>query len=153
MAGALDGIRVLDLTRTLAGPFCTQLLGDMGADVIKIEEPSHGDETREWGPFWDDLSTQFVSFNRNKRSIALNLRDKRAVDVCLQLASQADIMIESFRAGTADRMGIGYAKVAELNPRIIYCCRLRLRAHGSDGGPPRLRPHHSRLWRDDEHHR
>ena len=122
MAGALDGIRVLDLTRTLAGPFCTQLLGDMGADVIKVEEPSHGDETREWGPFWDDLSTQFVSFNRNKRSIALNLRDKRAVDVCLKLASQADIMIESFRAGTADRMGIGYAKVAELNPRIIYCC-------------------------------
>ena len=108
MAGALDGIRVLDLTRTLAGPFCTQLLGDMGADVIKIEEPSHGDETREWGPFWDDLSTQFVSFNRNKRSIALNLRDKRAVDVCLKLAGQADIMIESFRAGTADRMGIGY---------------------------------------------
>ena len=74
------------------------------------------------GAFWGDLSTQFVSFNRNKRSIALNLRDKRAVDVALKLASQADIMIESFRAGTADRMGIGYAKVAELNPRIIYCC-------------------------------
>ena len=121
MPGALDGIRVLDLTRTVAGPFCTQMLGDMGADVIKVEEPSHGDETREWGPFWDDLSTQFVSFNRNKRSIALNLRDPHAVEVCRQLAQSADVMVENFRAGTADRMGLGYDAMSQLNPRLVYC--------------------------------
>ena len=121
MAGALDGLKVVDLTRTLAGPFCTQLLGDMGADVVKIEEPSHGDETREWGPFWGGLSSQFVSFNRNKRSIALNLREKRGVEVCMKLAKDADVLIESFRAGTAARMGFGYSAVAELNPRVVYC--------------------------------
>ena len=121
MAGALEGLKVVDLTRTLAGPFCTQLLGDMGADVIKIEEPSHGDETREWGPFWNGVSTQFISFNRNKRSIALNLRDRRAAEICLKLTKQADVMIESFRKGTTDRMGIGYSTVQELNPRIVYC--------------------------------
>ncbi len=121
MAAALDGIKVVDLTRTLAGPFCTMMLGDMGADVVKIEEPSHGDETRSWPPFWNEVSGQFLSFNRNKRSITLNLKDKRAVDICLKLASRADVMIESFRTGTADKMGIGYQDVKQLNPRIVYC--------------------------------
>ena len=121
MAAALDGIKVVDLTRTLAGPFCTMMLGDMGADVVKIEEPSHGDETRSWPPFWNGVSGQFLSFNRNKRSITLNLKDKRAVDICLKLASQADVMIESFRTGTSDKMGIGYQDVQRLNPRIVYC--------------------------------
>ena len=121
MVAALDGIKVVDLTRTLAGPFCTMMLGDMGADVIKIEEPSHGDETRAWPPFWNEVSGQFLAFNRNKRSITLNLKDRRAVDICLKLASQADVMIESFRTGTAERMGIGYEEVRRINPRIVYC--------------------------------
>lgn len=121
MASALDGIKVVDLTRTLAGPFCTMMLGDMGADVIKIEEPRRGDETRSWTPFWNEEGTQFLAFNRNKRSITLNLRDERAVEVALQLAGQADVMIESFRTGALDRMGLGYAAVKEINPRIVYC--------------------------------
>ena len=117
----MDGIRVVDLTRTLAGPFCTMMLGDMGADVVKVEEPSHGDETRSWTPFWNEASTQFLAFNRNKRSITLNLKDKRAVDICLKLASGADVLVESFRTGTAESMGIGYEVVKRINPCIVYC--------------------------------
>ena len=121
MVAALEGLKVVDLTRTVAGPFCTQLLGDMGADVIKIEEPSHGDETRDWGPFWDGIGVQFIAFNRNKRSITLNLKEQGAVEICLKLVKQADVFIESFRAGTADRMGIGYEALSAINPRIVYC--------------------------------
>ena len=79
MTVALGNIKVVDLTRTLAGPFCTMMLGDMGADVVKIEEPQHGDETRSWTPFWNGESTQFVSFNRNKRSLSINLKEPEAV--------------------------------------------------------------------------
>ena len=121
VAAALDGIKVVDLTRTLAGPFCTMMLGDMGADVVKIEEPSHGDETRSWFPSWNEVSTQYLTFNRNKRSVTLNLKDERAVAICRQLASEADVMIESFRTGTATKMGIGYEEVSRTNPRIAYC--------------------------------
>ncbi len=121
MTAALDSIKVLDLTRTLAGPFCTMLLGDMGAEVVKIEEPEHGDETRSWTPFWNGESTQFLSFNRNKRSLSLNLREKEGTDIVLALAADADVMVESFRAGALDRMGLGYDAVRRINPDIIYC--------------------------------
>ena len=121
MAPALEGIKVLDLTRTLAGPFCTMMLGDMGADVIKVEEPFQGDETRSWPPFWNGVSAQFLPFNRNKRDITLNLKNPQAITICLKLASQADVMVENFRSGTVDRLGIGYETVGSLNPRIIYC--------------------------------
>ena len=121
MTAALDDIKVVDLTRTLAGPSCTQMLGDMGADVIKIEEPNLGDETRSWTPFWNDEGTQFLSFNRNKRSLSVNLREKEGVDIVLELASKADIMVESFRTGALDRMGLGYEAVRKVNPKIIYC--------------------------------
>ena len=120
MASALGNIKVVDLTRTLAGPFCTMLMGDMGADVIKIEEPGHGDETRNWTPFWNDVSTQFLSFNRNKRSLSINLKEKEAVDIVLGLAAEADVMIESFRAGTLERLGLGYEAVRKVNPNIVY---------------------------------
>ncbi len=120
MAAALENIKVLDLTRTLAGPFCTMMLGDMGADVIKIEEPERGDETRSWTPFWNGESTQFVSFNRNKRSLSLNLREKEGLDIVRALAKDADVMIESFRAGALDRMGLGYEEISAINPGIIY---------------------------------
>ena len=121
MPGALEGIKVLDLTRTLAGPFCTMMLGDMGAEVVKIEEPSRGDETRSWYPLWNGVSTQFLTFNRNKRSVTLNLKDSRAVDIVLKLAGRADVMVESFRTGALDRMGIGYEAVRVVNPRLVYC--------------------------------
>ena len=121
MASALDNVKVVDLTRTLAGPFCTMLLGDMGADVIKVEEPELGDETRSWTPFWGDVSSQFLTFNRNKRSLSVNLKEQDGVDIVLGLAAKADVMVESFRTGSLDRMGLGYESVRQLNPNIIYC--------------------------------
>jgi crotonobetainyl-CoA:carnitine CoA-transferase CaiB-like acyl-CoA transferase len=121
MTAALENIKVVDLTRTLAGPFCTMMLGDMGADVIKIEEPEHGDETRSWTPFWNGESTQFVSFNRNKRSLTVNLKEKEGIDIILALAQKADVMIESFRTGALERMGLGYEAVKKVKPDIIYC--------------------------------
>ena len=121
MTVALGNIKVVDLTRTLAGPFCTMMLGDMGADVVKIEEPQHGDETRSWTPFWNGESTQFVSFNRNKRSLSINLKEPEAVEIVLALAADADVMVESFRAGALDRMGLGYPAVKQINPDVIYC--------------------------------
>ena len=120
MAAALENIRVVDLTRTLAGPFCTMMLGDMGADVIKIEEPQRGDETRSWTPFWNGESTQFVSFNRNKRSLSLNLREPEGLEIVRKLAGGADVFIESFRAGAMERMGLGYEDIRNLNPGIVY---------------------------------
>ena len=121
MPPALENLKVVDLTRTIAGPFCTMFLGDMGADVIKVEEPELGDETRGWTPFWDDVSTQFLSFNRNKRSLSVNLKEQEGIDIILGLAAKADVMIESFRPGALDRMGFGYEAVRQLNPSIIYC--------------------------------
>jgi crotonobetainyl-CoA:carnitine CoA-transferase CaiB-like acyl-CoA transferase len=121
MTAALENIKVVDLTRTLAGPFCTMMLGDMGADVIKIEEPERGDETRSWTPFWNGESTQFVSFNRNKRSLTVNLKEREGIDLVLSLAQKADVMIESFRTGALDRMGLGYEAVKKVKPDIIYC--------------------------------
>lgn len=121
MASALENVKVVDLTRTLAGPFCTQMMGDMGAEVVKIEEPERGDETRGWTPFWNDVSTQFLSFNRNKRSLSVNLKEREGVDVVLGLAAKADVMVESFRTGALDRMGLGYEAVRKLNPGIVYC--------------------------------
>ena len=121
MASALENIKVVDLTRTLAGPFCTMMLGDMGAEVIKIEEPERGDEIRSWTPFWGGESTVFVAFNRNKRSLSLNLREPEAVEIVKTLAADADVMIESFRAGTLERMGLGYEAIKQHNPGIVYC--------------------------------
>ena len=121
MTAALGHLKVVDLTRTLAGPFCTMMLGDMGADVVKIEEPQHGDETRSWTPFWNGESTQFLSFNRNKRSLSINLKEPEAVEIVLALAADADVMVESFRAGALDRMGLGYQDVKQINPDLVYC--------------------------------
>ena len=121
MASALEDVKVVDLTRTLAGPFCTMLLGDLGADVVKIEEPERGDETRSWTPFWNGESTQFVSFNRNKRSLSLNLREEEGLDIVRSLAADADVMIESFRAGALERMGLGYEDIRRINSGIVYC--------------------------------
>jgi crotonobetainyl-CoA:carnitine CoA-transferase CaiB-like acyl-CoA transferase len=121
MAAALDTIKVVDLTRTLAGPFCTMLMGDMGAEVIKIEEPTGGDETRKWTPFVNGESTQFLTFNRNKRSLSINLKEPEGLKIVQDLAADADVMIESFRAGTLERLGLGYEAMKETNPGLVYC--------------------------------
>ena len=120
--GALDGIRVLDLTRVLAGPFCTLLLGDMGAEIVKIEVPGSGDDSRKYPPFIGTESAYFMNLNRNKKSLVLNLKDPRGREVFLDLAKHSDVILENFRPGTMDDLGIGYAKIKELNPNIVYSC-------------------------------
>lgn len=118
----LAGVKVLDLTRALAGPFCTMMLADLGADVIKVEPPGRGDETRAWGPpFVNGESAYFMSVNRNKRSIVIDLKSKGGVSVLRKLAKSADVVVENFRPGTTDKLGVGYADIKKLNPRIIYC--------------------------------
>jgi formyl-CoA transferase/CoA:oxalate CoA-transferase len=96
-------------------------LGDMGADVIKVEEPTVGDETRQWSPYWDGQSCFYLAVNRNKRNIAVNLKHPQGVEVIKKLAAKADVMIESFRTGTTDKMGLGYADISAINPRLVYC--------------------------------
>ena len=119
---ALEGIRVLDLTRALAGPFCTLMLGDNGADVIKIEIPGAGDDTRHWGPpFIESESAYYLSINRNKRSLTLNLRDPEAKEIFLKLVRTADVVVENFTPGVMDRFGLDYDAVQAVNPGIIYC--------------------------------
>ena len=113
---ALDGLKVLDLTRVLAGPFCTMLLGDLGADVVKIEEPALGDDTRGWAPFIDGWSTYFLGVNRNKRSLALNLKSAEGADVLARLIRQADVLVENLRPGTLARLGFGYEQAGRTQP-------------------------------------
>jgi crotonobetainyl-CoA:carnitine CoA-transferase CaiB-like acyl-CoA transferase len=112
---------VLDLTRVLAGPFCSQILGDMGAEVIKIEEPGKGDDTRRWPPFVVGEATYFMSVNRNKRSVALNLKAAEGIAILRKLAAKSDVLIENFRPGTMQRLGLGYPALGRLNPRLVYC--------------------------------
>ncbi len=121
MTGPLTGLRVLDLSKTLAGPFCTMNLGDMGADVIKVEEPTIGDETRQWSPYWEGQSCFYLALNRNKRNISVNLKHPQGAEVIRKLATNADVMIESFRTGTTEKLGLGYDDIKVMNPRIIYC--------------------------------
>ena len=119
---ALEGVRVLDLTRALAGPFCTLMLGDYGADVIKIELPGSGDDTRTWGPpFIGEESAYFLSINRNKRSLTLNFREPKAVEVFLKLVGESDVVVENFTPGVMARLGIDYEAVKAVNPRIVFC--------------------------------
>ncbi|HEX8969152.1 MAG TPA: CoA transferase [Chloroflexota bacterium] len=120
MAGALNGLRVLDLSRVLAGPFCCMMLGDHGADVVKVEPPG-GDETRTWGPpFVDGESTYYLGINRNKRSVALDLATAAGQDVARRLAATSDVLVENFRTGATQRWGLDYATLARFNPRLIY---------------------------------
>ncbi len=120
--GALDGVRVLDLTRALAGPYGTMMLGDYGADVVKIEIPGTGDDTRGWGPpYIGDQSAYFLSINRNKRSITLNLRNPKGREVFMEMAKSADVIVENFTPGVTSRLGIDYDSVKAINPGIIYC--------------------------------
>jgi len=117
----LDGIRVVDLSRILAGPYCSMLLGDMGAEIIKIESPDHGDDTRGWGPpFIDGESAYFLSINRNKKSLTLNLKAGQGKDILTRLIGLSDVLMENFRPGTLGRLGFGYEQVRAMNPRMVY---------------------------------
>ena len=120
--GALDGVTVLDLTRVLSGPYCTMMLADMGARVVKVEQPGKGDDTRAWGPpFQAGESAYFLSINRNKESITLNLKHPDGRRVLDALLERADVLVENFRPGTLERMGLGYAEVARRRPGLVYC--------------------------------
>ncbi len=129
--GPLDGIRVLDLSQVVAGPYCTMLLGDLGAEVIKVERPGRGDDTRLWGPpFVEGESAYFLSLNRNKESVTLNLKDPEGVKILLELAAKSDVFVQNFKPGTMDRLGAGYEAVSGVNPKIVYCS---ISAYGPTG--------------------
>jgi crotonobetainyl-CoA:carnitine CoA-transferase CaiB-like acyl-CoA transferase len=117
----LDGLRVIDLTRVVAGPYCTMMLGDMGAEVLKIEEPKHGDDARAWAPFIEGTGGFFLALNRSKKSVALDLKSSEGADALRRLIETADVLIENFRPGSLAELGFDYATAVRLNPRLIYC--------------------------------
>jgi crotonobetainyl-CoA:carnitine CoA-transferase CaiB-like acyl-CoA transferase len=117
----LAGVRVVDLSRVLAGPFCGALLGDMGADVVKVEDPGGGDESRTWPPHKEGESAGYIVNNRNKRGIAVDLKTAEGVDIVRRLTREADVLIENFRTGTMEEFGLGYESLAAANPRLVYC--------------------------------
>jgi formyl-CoA transferase len=136
---ALAGITVLDLSRIIAGPYCTQVLGDLGANVLKVEQPGSGDPARGYGP--PDIaegqdSAYFVALNRNKRSLTLNLQAAEGQAIARQLATRSDVLIHNFKYGEAEKMGLGYAELSQSNPGLIYCT---ISAYGPEG-PYRHRP-------------
>ncbi|MBM7276631.1 CoA transferase [Gordonia rubripertincta] len=120
--GALDGLVIADFGRVLAGPYATMLLADLGAEVVKVERPGIGDDTRSWGPPWvGDQSSYFLSVNRNKRSVAIDLSDPDGLEEARRVVERADVVVENFMPGTMDRLGLGYDAVADLRPDIVYC--------------------------------
>ncbi|MEV0199480.1 CoA transferase [Nonomuraea sp. NPDC050691] len=122
MSGALSGLLVADFSRVLAGPYATMILADLGADVVKVERPGAGDDTRSWGPpHAGGEATYFLAVNRNKRSIALDLRDPADAEVARALAGRADVLVENFRPGTMDRLGLGHDALRAVNPGLVYC--------------------------------
>ncbi len=118
--GALSNIKVLDLTRVLAGPYATMLLADLGAEIIKIEQPGKGDDARAYGPYKNGESAYFMSLNRNKQSLTLNLKTPEGKEILKELVKQVDVLVENFRPGTMERLGLGYDVLKEINPRLIY---------------------------------
>src|SRR5919112_959833 len=129
--GPLHGVRVLDLTRVVAGPYCSMFLGDLGAEVVKVEQPGAGDDTRGWGPpFAGGESAYYLCINRNKQSLTLDLKSPAAVELLRELVKVADVIIENFRSGTMERLGLGEKELRELNPRLIFAS---LTGFGADG--------------------
>ncbi|MDQ0213788.1 crotonobetainyl-CoA:carnitine CoA-transferase CaiB-like acyl-CoA transferase [Oikeobacillus pervagus] len=122
MFSALNGVKILDLTRVLAGPYCTMILGDLGAQVIKVEAPGGSDETRGWGPpFQNGVSAYYLCANRNKKSITIDLKTDEGKKIIQKLISECDVIINNFKTGTMDRLGLGYESLAKINPKIIFC--------------------------------
>src|SRR5437763_10111049 len=139
MTQPLNGIQVLDLSRLLPGAYASQMLADYGADIIKVEEPGSGDYGRFMPPqLAGGMSMYFVAINRNKRSMTLNLKLQEGHEIFLRLVRQADVVLESFRPGVMDRLGLGYEQLKEINPRLVYCA---ISGYGQDG-PYRLRAGH-----------
>ena len=137
MTSPLEGLRVLDLSRVLAGPFCTMMLGDMGAEIIKVEHPKGGDDTRGWPPFYDGgESSYFQSVNRNKKSLTLDLKAEEGKKIAHQLIEKSDILIQNFRPGTIERLGFSWDVCSAINPRLIYAS---ISGYGQTG-PNRERP-------------
>ncbi len=134
---ALNGIRVLDLSRILAGPYCTMILGDLGAEVIKVERPGTGDDTRTWGPpFAGGESAYYLCCNRNKKSITVDLKNPRGLELIREFAKVSDVLVENFTPGLMKRFGLDYESLRRINPRLVYCS---ITAYGQDG-PYRDRP-------------
>jgi formyl-CoA transferase len=137
MTEALAGIRVIDLTRALAGPYCTMMLGDLGADVIKVERPGTGDDSRSWGPpFAGGESAYFICTNRNKRSLALDLRTDFGRGAVLRLAEVADVVVENYRTGSLEKLGLGYDDLSRVNPRLVWASITGYGPGGPDSGRP-----------------
>ena len=132
----LEGIRVVDLSRVLAGPYCSLLLADMGAEVIKVEEPGHGDDTRAWPPFAGGEATYFMSVNRGKKSLTLDLKTEAGKEILRRLLASADVLLENFRPGTLARLGFGYEAARGLNPRLVYCSISGFGESGPEAGRP-----------------
>jgi crotonobetainyl-CoA:carnitine CoA-transferase CaiB-like acyl-CoA transferase len=133
----LKGLRVIDFTRVVAGPYSTSILGDLGADVIKIERPGTGDDSRGWGPpFVGEVSSYFLGLNRNRRSVAIDLQTADGIEIARRLVADADVIVESFRPGVMDRLGLGYEELKKTNPGLIYCA---ISAFGQSG-PYKDRP-------------
>ncbi|MGA8209036.1 MAG: CoA transferase [Nocardioidaceae bacterium] len=129
----LDGVRVVDFTQALSGPFATMMLADLGADVVKVEPPGRGDDSRHWGPpFVGETAAYFLSVNRNKRSVALDLKDDEDRDAALRLVSGADVVVENWRPGTAARLGLGPESLRRHHPRLVVCS---VSGYGQDGDP------------------
>ena len=143
MKAPLDNIRVIDLTRVLSGPFCTAMLADMGAEVIKIEHPDGGDDARHFGPFKNNKSLYFALINRNKKSISLDLKQRSAIEKLNELVRCADILVENFRPGVTKRLGVDFETMHEINPRLIYCS---LSGYGQYG------PHNQVVGHDLNYH-
>lgn len=122
MSGVLEGIKILDLTRVLAGPYCTMMLGDMGAEVIKAEAPGGSDDTRGWGPpYKEGESAYYFSVNRNKRALTIDLKSEKGQEVIRNLAKDADVVIHNFKNGTMEKWGLDYDHLKAINPNLIYC--------------------------------
>lgn len=119
--GPLEGVRILDFTRVLSGPYATMILGDMGAEIIKVESIEKGDDTRSFPPFINDMSHYFIALNRNKKSITLNLKEPAGVKIAKELAAKCDVVIENFRPGVMDKLGLGYDALKEGNEKLVYC--------------------------------
>src|SRR5699024_10369543 len=122
MSGALKGFKILDLSRVLAGPFCTMILGDLGAEVIKVEAPGGSDDTRTWGPpFKNGVSAYYLCANRNKKSITIDLKSEEGIETIKQLVAESDVVIHNFKTGTMERFGIDHNTLSTINPQLVYC--------------------------------
>jgi crotonobetainyl-CoA:carnitine CoA-transferase CaiB-like acyl-CoA transferase len=137
MQAPLAGLIVADLTQNVAGPYCTQILGDLGADVVKVERPKRGDDSRAWAPpYWGDESAAFMSVNRNKRSLVVDVKTREGLSIVERLVGRADVLVQSLRAGALEELGLGWECARAINPRLVYCS---ISAFGTEG-PYRDRP-------------